>query len=108
MPQNGYWIECIPVTNGDLIKNNMVEDCKGYSASIATIPEAKVTAESPDKAIQLLRDKLTSLRHRYCTEGRTLPAHDSPIIPPRGRCNINGWISVYVQMAECCQTRQNH
>lgn len=92
MPQNGYWIECIPLNETDL-----------YEATICSIPDAKIRAKSPDIAIQKLRDRLASLRHEYCTQGRVLPEHDNPVIPPRGSCNQRGWISVYVQMVECCR-----
>lgn len=99
MPQNGYWIECIPVSgeNCDQIDNTL------YSAEIASIPEAKVFATTPDKAIQALRDKLKALRHDYCMRGKDLPEHDSPVSPPRNMCSVKGWISVYVQMSDCCR-----
>jgi hypothetical protein len=73
-----------------------------YSAAIASIPEAKVFATTPDKAIQELRDKLKALRHDYCVRGKELPEHDNPIRPPRNMHSVKGWISVYIQMSECC------
>lgn len=100
MPQNGYWIECTPVVNGD----NEVKDGDSalYRAAIASIPEANVLAKTPDGAIQQLRDKLAAVRHDYCTKGKNLPEHDNPISPPRNNKSVKGWISVYVKMNDCC------
>jgi len=111
MPQNGYWIECIPIATGDAIRDKNIEDfqrlteegVQKYRAIIASIPEAKVLADTPDQAIQKLRDKLNSLRHDYCVRGQSLPAHDNPIRPPRNITSVRGWMSVYVQMADCCK-----
>jgi predicted RNase H-like HicB family nuclease len=105
MPKNGYWIECIP------IGANTAESPAGlntdkdfiYHATIPSFPEAKASASSPDKAIQALRDKLATLRHEYCTQGRSLPEHDNPVSPPRNFKSTQGWISVYVKMSECCK-----
>ncbi len=105
MPQNGYWIECIPVTVGDSDqKSDQKADdkCRMYRAVIASIPEANVLAPSPDSAIQQLRDKLASVRHEYCRTGKNLPAHDNPVKPPRNLKSTQGWISIYVKMAGCC------
>lgn len=101
MPQNGYWIECIPVSMGQ------ENDGAGfqYEAMICAIPEAKAIASTPDNAIQELRNKLQTLRHEYCSQGRNLPEHDSPIRPPRHLASHQGWISVYVKMSECCQNK---
>ncbi len=107
MPQNGYWIECVPVSRG---QNNGVEEINEeeclYEAMICSIPEAKATARTPDSAIQELRNKLKSLRHEYCMQGKALPEHDSPIQPPRCTASHQGWIYVYVKMTECCQSVQ--
>lgn len=101
MPQNGYWIECVPVTKNG---NEAQEDIDLlYSAMISSIPETKTYAPTPDKAIQKLRDKLAALRHDYCLQGKELPEHDNPIRPPRNISSVRGWISVYVQMNECCK-----
>ena len=105
MPQNGYWIECIPVssleTDGDTkLKSGEAADL--YRAEIASIPEARVTAKTPDGEIQQLRDKLASVRHDYCTRGKNLPEHDNPITPPRNNKAVRGWISIYVKMSDCC------
>lgn len=99
MPQNGYWVECIPLSSGK--DNNGVASL--YEAVICSIPEAKATASTPDNAIQELRQKLASLRHDYCVQGKTLPEHDSPIRPPRHTVSHQGWISIYVKMNDCCQ-----
>ncbi len=98
MPQNGYWIECVPIGTSDTNKDL-------YHAVIASIPEAKVTATSPDMAIQELRDKLLALRHDYCVQGRMLPEHDNPVRPPRNSKSTKGWISIYVKMTECCHNQ---
>lgn len=105
MPQNGYWIECIPVSNEDVSQGKNIEEIGAdlYSAAIASLPEVRVFASSPERAIQELRDKLKALRHDYCVQGRELPAHDNPIRPPRNPRSTKGWISVYVQMTECCK-----
>lgn len=109
MPQNGYWIECIPVSAGDKRDQegqNFGADDNLYSAMISSIPEARVFATTPDKAIQELRDKLKSLRHEYCRQGKAFPDHDNPVRPPRNMGSVRGWISVYVQAAECCKNMQ--
>lgn len=98
MPQNGYWIECIPVSTG---QDNNGASCL-YEAVICSIPEAKATANTPDNAIQELRNKLASLLHEYCVQGKALPEHHSPIRPPRHAVSHQGWISVYIKMNECC------
>lgn len=101
MPQNGYWIECVPVSNGD--NDQKANDgAPLYRAQIAAIPEAQVLAQTPDSAIQQLRDKLAAVRHDYCTKGKNLPEHDNPISPPRNNKSVKGWISVYVKMSDCC------
>jgi len=101
MPQNGYWIECIPVCTGSTEPAENAGPL--YHASIAAIPEAGVTAKTPDTAIQELRDKLLTLRHDYCQRGKDLPAHDNPVQPPRNLRSTKGWISVYVKMVDCCK-----
>lgn len=98
MPQNGYWIECIPVSTG---QND--NGANLYEAKICSIPEAKATADTPEHAIQELRNKLAALRHDYCTKGKNLPEHDNPILPPRHKASHKGWISIYVKMNDCCQ-----
>jgi hypothetical protein len=100
MPQNGYWIECTPVSPE---QNNDAVDL--YEAMICSIPEAKATADTPDNAIQELRNKLTDLRHDYCMRGKKLPEHDSPISPPRHNTPYKGWISIYIKMTDCCQAK---
>lgn len=102
MPQNGYWIECIPVTVGDTIDLNKADSSRMYRAAIASIPEANVLAQTPDSAIQQLRDKLASVRQEYCKRGKDLPAHDNPITPPRNSKSTKGWISVYINMNDSC------
>ena len=103
MPQNGYWIECVPVTTGKDESDKAKEEAVLYKAVIASIPEAEALAGTPDKAIQDLRDKLASLRHDYCSRGKDLPEHDNPVRPPRNFKATKGWISVYVKMTECCK-----
>jgi hypothetical protein len=100
MPYNGYWIECIPVTNGDAEHISNTSDTS-YQAEVASIPEAKVFADTPDHAIQQLRDKLKALRSEYRSHGKEMPEHDNPVRPPRNMGSIRGWISVYVKMGEC-------
>lgn len=115
MTQNGYWIECIPVLAGKPISekdnSNTSSDATAftdlYSATVASIPEAKVFGHTPEKAIQALRDKLHSLRHTYSAEGRHLPEPDNPVRPPRGLRSNRGWISVYVRMTESCEISQD-
>lgn len=105
MPQNGYWIECIPVETGNNDLNTSEDDCGLYRAAIASIPEASVLATSPDSAIEELRNKLAALRHDYCTRGKNMPEHDNPVSPPRNPRSTKGWISVYVKMNDCCKTQ---
>ena len=108
MPQNGYWIECVPVSNGDDSQSQDAQEADMsnlYRAVISSIPEAKMLAQTPDKAIQGLRDKLIALRHDYCRQGKQLPDHDNPVRPPRNLSSTKGWISVYVKMAECCKSQ---
>ena len=103
MPYNGYWIECIPVTSGDNEHINTEQTAADnlYRAEVASIPEAKVFSDTPDHAIQELRDKLKALRSEYSSRGKTLPDHDNPVRPPRNMGAVRGWISVYVKMGEC-------
>lgn len=103
MPQNGYWIECIPVATGNDDLKNGEEIASLYRAVIASIPEASVEAKTPDTAIQALRDKLANLRHDYSKRGQSLPEHDNPIRPPRNMKAVKGWISLYVQMSDNCE-----
>jgi predicted RNase H-like HicB family nuclease len=102
MPQNGYWIECVPVTNEDEELAKPSEEGQ-YRAMVAALPEVRACAPTPDQAIQKLRDKLKALKCNYHNEGRLLPEHDNPISPPRNRRSIKGWISVYVQLNENCK-----
>lgn len=101
MPYNGYWIECVPVASGDNEHIDNVTAEASYSAAVASIPEAKVFADTPDHAIQQLRDKLKALRNEYTSRGKELPEHDNPVRPPRNIGTVRGWISVYVKMGEC-------
>lgn len=101
MPRNGYWIECIPVSGErKTIEDNNVEPL--YRAIISSIPEAKVTGESPDEAINKLRAKLKALNRYYRMTGKSWPERDNPVSPPRNLSSVRGWISVYVQIAENC------
>ncbi len=102
MPQNGYWVECVPVL-GENLDETSTDGAGLYLAAIASIPEARVIAKTPENAIQQLRDKLASVRHEYCQSGKDLPAHDNPVRPPRNTRLTKGWISVYVKMADCCR-----
>ena len=106
MPQNGYWIECIPVIAEDMDQEKG-DSSRMYRAAIASIPEANVLANTPDSAIQELRDKLASVRHEYCERGKMLPEHDNPVKPPRNFKSTKGWISIYVKMTDCCQNNQH-
>jgi hypothetical protein len=103
MPQNGYWIECIPVSTGQTLIDKSDSEPVCYEAKICSIPEATATADTPDSAIQKLRNKLAGLRHDYCVKGKSLPEPDSPIRPPRHTASGKGWISIYVKMNDCCQ-----
>jgi hypothetical protein len=107
MPQNGYWIECIPVSKGQMnaLGNEKAIEAVSclYEAKIGSIPEAMATSDTPDSAIQKLRDKLAALRHDYCMQGKELPEPDSPIRPPRHSTSHTGWISVYIKMNDCCR-----
>ncbi|MDD3020236.1 MAG: hypothetical protein PHX61_04550 [Alphaproteobacteria bacterium] len=115
MPQNGYWIECIPVKiatgtlgltenesavidQGD--RNNYQGD--QYRAILSSIPDLNVVAQSPDQAIDKLRHKLRALGRYYRMTGRILPESDNPVRPPKNLRSVHGWISVYVQFTEKC------
>ena len=99
MPQNGYWIECVPVSNDDKdVKTGMNSFL--YQAMIAAIPEIKALARTPHNAIEELRAKLDSLRTDYDRMGKHLPEHDNPIRPPRYSRSVKGRISVYVNVGD--------
>ncbi len=118
MPKSGYWIECIPLhsVNSEHIhilplqelkalsqNENMAEDL--YGATTESFPDLVVTAPSPDKAIEKLRERLRSVRQDYEITGKILPALDNPVRPPQRLRQIQGWISVYVDVTSvcCCQ-----
>ena len=112
MPKLGYWIECIPLYSvnsehistlqlqniSELAKNqNMPEDL--YSATAESFPDLVVTAPSPDIAIDKLRERLRKVRDDYQLAGKVLPALDNPVRPPQRLRQIQGWISVYVDIS---------
>jgi hypothetical protein len=119
MPKNGYWIECIPLHSvnsehvqifqlqnlGNLGQNqNMAEDL--YGAATESFPDLVVTAPSPDKAIEKLRDRLRCVRKDYEMTGKVLPALDNPVRPPQRLRQVQGWISVYVDITTICGSGQ--
>ncbi|MDY0029729.1 MAG: hypothetical protein RBR86_07285 [Pseudobdellovibrionaceae bacterium] len=114
MPQNGYWIECVPIKlaadtleltrelhhNGKHIALNASDG--QYRAVFSSIPELDVVAQSPDVAIDMLRQKLRALSRYYRMTGRSFPERDNPVHPPKNLRSVQGWISVYVQFSEKC------
>ncbi len=119
MPKNGYWIECIPLhsVNSEHIHNSQLQNLKAlshnqnmvdgvakdlYGATTESFPDLVVTAPSPDKAIEKLRERLQSVRKDYEMTGKILPALDNPVRPPQRLRQIQGWISVYVDIMPPC------
>ncbi len=104
MPRNGYWIECIPLSDESLAQASP-EGQKGdsglYKASSQSFPDMDETAPSPDKAIEKLRDRLKLIRQQYAQSGKILPEMDNPVRPPTRLRRVQGWISVYVEVGAC-------
>ncbi len=115
MPKKGYWIECVPLHSVNskhidelplnhlsaLAKNqNMADDL--YGATTESFPELVVTAPSADKAIEKLRERLRMMRKDYQKTGKILPDLHNPVRPPQRLRQIQGWISVYVDVTSNC------
>lgn len=105
MPRNGYWIECIPLSDDSLAlappEGQGDEASHLYKASSQSFPDVDATAPSPDKAIEKLRDRLKQIRQQYAVSGKILPEMDNPVRPPTRLRRIQGWISVYVEVGAC-------
>ncbi len=106
MPRNGYWIECIPVSQLQEISQVASGDSSFsielYRAVFSSIPDLDVVARTPDQAIDRLRQKLQALGRYYRMKGEHLPESDNPVRPPKNLRSVQGWISVYVQFSETC------
>lgn len=106
MPRKGYWIECVPVNNSDLMIDHLEfsdeQTQELYKAILSSIPDLNVVADTPDQAIERLRRKLRALNRYYKMKGQDLPEMDNPVRPPRNLRSVQGWISVYVQFSEGC------
>ena len=124
MPRTGYWVECVPLhkktggrdglaieeKNGSYANNKTVnnpsvdnlelETQEIYSASIPSIPEASAFANSPDAAIDKLKDKLKRLRHHYDTLEKPMPRAHNPIRPPKKLRDVPGWLSIYIEIEQ--------
>ena len=124
MPRTGYWVECIPLSkktggrdglaieekNYSNSKNTAINDLsiedqeletqELYSASIPSIPEASAFANSPDAAIDKLKDKLKRLRHHYDTLEKPMPRTHNPIRPPKKLRDVPGWLSIYIEIEQ--------
>lgn len=96
MPRNGYWIECIPINRN--ANENLGPDL--YSASIGSFPEISAYAQSPDQAIQKLRDKLKKIKSHYEISGKAMPSVDNPVRPPHRLRFVQGWMSVFVEIED--------
>ncbi|HNQ91553.1 MAG TPA: hypothetical protein PKI93_01325 [Alphaproteobacteria bacterium] len=104
MPRNGYWIECVPLSDKPSVPDLPIEQyVEQYRAVFSSIPDLDVVAQTPDQAIDRLRHKLQALGRYYRMKGRDLPESDNPVRPPRNLRSVQGWISVYVQFSENCQ-----
>lgn len=102
MPKNGYWIECIPLA-GEAAINDVREGAPHlYAATMASIPQVKAVAETPEQAIDRLRHKLRALGRYYRMLGKKLPETDNPVRPPRHPGADRGWISVYIKYTDEC------
>ena len=67
---------------------------------MSAVPDIKAVAETPDKAIDRLRNKLRALGRYYRMIGADLPETDNPVRPPRHNMSKQGFISVYIQYSE--------
>jgi hypothetical protein len=115
MPKRGYWIECVPIHSVNsqdakdaLSKPENHDIVEGYRATAESFPELLVMAPSPDKAIEKLREHLKSVRNDYQKTGKILPDLDNPVRPPQKLRQIQGWISVYVDITSTtgCDNQQ--
>ena len=117
MPQQGYWIECIPLhsVNSEHIQKLQLQNLADlaenqnasgdlYSATAESFPDLVVTASTPDKAIEKLRNRLRKVRDDYQLTGKVLPELDNPVRPPQRLRQIQGWISVYVDITAQCNS----
>jgi predicted RNase H-like HicB family nuclease len=95
MNNNGYWIECVPVRKPSLLH----ADAGFYTASISDFPEIRGFGLSPDRAITKLRKRLDAVRATYADQKEQLPQPHNRLTPPQRLRGIEGWMSVYVDLA---------
>lgn len=93
MADTGYWIECIPL-------QRTVSDARSspdfYSATIHDFPDLMARGLSPDRAIDKLRRKLEKLHQDSAREA--LPSPHNRLAPPRRLRDVDGWMSVYLDL----------
>ena len=89
MRASGYWIECVP---------SAPREDGAYVASVDVFPDIAIHAETPDQAVDRMRQKLLTLRQDYLRTGRLLPKTHSPTHPPTRHRTIQGWLSVYIDL----------
>ena len=104
---NGYWIECVPVRKGSLLHLSPGL----YRATISDFPDLYGLGLSPDRAITKLRRRLDAIREDCDVRAGFCPwprAH-SRLRPPHGLRAIEGWMSVYLDLAgNSANQRRNH
>jgi len=102
MPRNGYWIECVPVveqSQNDITEFERMSE-RLYRATAESFPDVKEMAQTPDQAIEKLRNRLKNIRADYSRTGKLLPELDNPVRPPDRMRSVMGWISVYVEFPD--------
>jgi len=91
MVDNGYWVECFPVSN-----SNVGPDL--YSATTEAFPKVSCTGTSVDSAIENIRKRLDTIRKSYEERGMVLPSAHSLSSPTKHHRQEQKWMSVYVTL----------
>ena len=93
MVDNGYWIECFPVSNTNVGPNI-------YSATTDAFPQIDATGDSADHAIENIRRKLYSIQTMYRENDMRLPTKHSLSSPTTHHRQEQHWLSIYVTVED--------
>lgn len=92
----GYWVECVPVR----APSSLLGVHPGlYRASIGDFPHVYGLGLSPDRAITKLKRRLAYLHAIAGEPLPPLPQVHNRLRPPQTLRGIEGWMSVYLDLA---------